>query len=222
MKTLVLITLVLAGCSGLDPMSPGGGGGDDDPPGYTPPGSGAPKDRTLAFYYGPMKLMPGESILYSLEALTGHDFGSWDWTAPEPGSQAFNDAGNGAGTFYRHCRILGGCMEHRIPLGRSSFVGTAFVLELERAVVEACNDRAALAMFPGAARPSATAQPIDVIQHQYVAIFGEPPAEVDLEASLAYFDAHMRAPELTGVSALESAGRGHCRALLTTNRFLFY
>jgi len=32
----------------------------------------------------------------------------------------------------------------------------------------------------------------------------------------------MRAPELTDVSALESAGRGHCRALLTTNRFLFY
>lgn len=222
MKTLGLMVLLLCGCGELGPMDAGGGGDDDGPPGYTPPGSTAPKDRTLFFYYGPMKLMTGESVLYSLEALTGHDFGAWDWTAPEPGSAAFNNASNNTGSFYRHCRILGGCMEHRIPLGRSSFVGTAYVLEVERAVVEACNDRAALGMFPGAARPAATAQPIDVIQHQYQQIFGAAPAEVDLQASLAYFDAHMRAPELTDVSALESAGRGHCRALLTTNRFLFY
>ena len=59
MKTLGLMVLLLCGCGELGPMDAGGGGDDDGPPGYTPPGSTAPKDRTLFFYYGPMKLMTG-------------------------------------------------------------------------------------------------------------------------------------------------------------------
>lgn len=214
---MLALALVTAGaCQGL--LTGGGGAGDDD----GNADAGPPADRSLYFYYGPMKLMYGETILYSLEALTGHDFGGWDPTAPEPVSQAFAAAGNNTGSFYRHCRLLGGCMEHRIPLGRSSFVGTAYVLTLERAVVEACSDRAAFGMFPGGIAPDATVQAIDVINDQYRKAFGAPPATRDVELSLAYFDSHLGDPEFTDVSPLESAGRGHCRALLTSNRFLFF
>lgn len=183
----------------------------------------APADRTLlAFYYGPMKLMTGETILYSIAAFTGHGFGNFDFTAPDPGMQAFADAGNTQGTMYRHCTFFGGCMEHRIPLGRTSFMGTAYVLELERAVVEACNDRAVFGMFPGAAAPSGTTLAIDIVRHQFMKAFGEQPSDVDLQAAMAYMQSHILAPELTGMTPLESAGRGLCRALLTTNRFLLY
>mgnify|MGYP001573316440 CR=1 FL=1 len=189
------------------------------------PAPGSPQDPTAAyplyFYYGPMKLMTAESFLYSLEAFSGHSFGAWDETVPEPNSQAFSDAGNFNGQFYNHCRLLGGCLEHRIPLGRTSYVGTAWVLELERAVVEATTDRAAFGMFPGGVAPDGL-QAIDVIQHQYISLFGAHPSDEDLAASLAYFDGHLASPETTGMSPLESAGRGHCRALLGTNRFLFY
>jgi hypothetical protein len=184
--------------------------------------SGDSSDRSLYFYYGPLKLMYAESVLYSIEAITGHDFGSWDYTTPDPGTQAFANAGNGAGSFYPHCRLLGGCMEHRIPLGRTSFVGTAYVLQLEKAVTEACYDRAAFGMFPGERAPDAQVQAIDIIEHQYRRAFAAAPNTRDLELSIAYFEGHLQSPELTDVSAMESAGRGHCRALLATNRFLFY
>ncbi|RMH43178.1 MAG: hypothetical protein D6689_05945 [Deltaproteobacteria bacterium] len=216
---LLVALAALAACNGF--VTSHGGGDDDDDWGDPDPG-GDGSDRTLLFYYGPMKLMYGESILYSIERITGHDFGSWDYTAPDPGSQAFVNTGNANGTFYPHCRLLGGCMEHRIPLGRTSFVGTAYVLELEKAVAEACYDRAAFAMFPGNAPPDASVQPIDIINHQYRAAFGAAPSTSDLEESIAYFESHLADPEFDDVSPIESAGRGHCRALLTTNRFLFY
>lgn len=178
-------------------------------------------DSTLRFYYGPMKPMPAESILYSVAAITGHDFGSWDYTAPDPATSAFADASNG-GAFYRHCRLLGGCMEHRIPLGRTSFVGTAYVLELERVAVAACYDREVFGMFPRGEPPGEELRAEDLIRHQYLAVFGAPPTDDELDLSTAYFEAHLASPEHRDVSALESAGRGHCRALLTTNRFLYY
>lgn len=219
LRPLLMTCAVLAACAGPDPVTP-----PNTPPTYSldPRDKPPPSDRTLYYYYGPMKLMPGEVILHSVAAITGHSFGAWDYTAPDPAMQAFTAAGNAQGTYYRHCLFFGGCMEHRIPLGRTSFVGTAYVLELERAVVEACSDRAAFGMFPGNAAPGATTLAVDIIRHQYVAAFGAQPSDADLTASMAYFDSHLRAPEMTGVSALESAGRGHCRALLTTNRFLFY
>jgi hypothetical protein len=52
--------------------------------------------------------------------------------------------------------------------------------------------------------------------------FGVLPSNQDLELSIGYFDSHLGDPEFGDVSAMESAGRGHCRGLLTTNRFLFY
>ena len=182
----------------------------------------ARSDRTLLFYYGPMKIMPAEVVLISIAAFTGHDFGSWDTTTPEPTSVAFFEAGNDQGTFYRHCRQLGGCMDHRIPLGRTGFVNTAYVLQLERAAVEACNDGAAFGMFPRGEAPDDTTAMIEVIRHQHARAFGEQPDDTDIELSQAYFESHVAAPEQSGVHPLESAGRGHCRALLTTNRFLFY
>lgn len=214
---ICLLTLLAApACAGLV-----SGGGDDD--GIDDPNDpNDPSDRSLYFYYGPMKPMYAETILYSMEAFTGHDFGSWDFTSPDPGTQAFINAGNGDGAFYPHCRLLGGCMEHRIPLGRTSFVGTAYVLQLEKAAVEACYDRAALGMFPGDAQPDASVQAIDVIDHQYRKALGQLPTVADLELSIAYFESHIQDPEFDDVSPLESAGRGHCRALVTTNRFLFY
>lgn len=210
------LTLALSGCQGWIDSGSAPDGADDP----EVPGDGS--DRSLYFYYGPMKLLYAESILYSIERITGHDFGGWDATAPDPGTQAFTTAANNSGTFYLHCRLLGGCMEHRIPLGRTSFVGTAFVLQLEKAVAEACGDTAAFGMFPGGVAPTAAVQAIDVLRHQYLQAFGTEPAQADLDGSIAYFDDHLLAPELTTVSPLESAGRGHCRALLTTNRFLFY
>ena len=132
------------------------------------------------------------------------------------------DSGNGGGSYYPHCRLFGGCMEHRIPQPRTSFVGTAYVLQLEKLAAEACYDREAFGMFPGGTAPGEGVQAIDVIEHQYMVTFGQKPTNKDLELSIAYFDSHLSDPEFGDVSALESAGRGHCRALLTTNRFLFY
>jgi hypothetical protein len=219
--TLTLLILALAatpgaGCdlSGLGGGGGGGGGNDD----LDADGS----DRPLHFYYGPMKLMPAESILYSIEAITGHSFGRWDFTAPDPATAAFATTGNADGTLYPHCRLLGGCMEHRIPLERTAFLGTGYVLQLEKAVTDACSDRAAFGMFPGGVAPSEVTQAIDVIEHQYRHAFGAAPSQADVELSLAYFASHLPAPEFTDVTAMESAGRGHCRALLATNRFLFY
>jgi hypothetical protein len=203
------------GCAGLV-----SGGGDDD--GTDPTDPTDPSDRSLYFYYGPMKAMYAETILYSMESFTGHDFGSWDYTSPDPGTQAFGNSGNAAGAFYPHCRLLGGCMEHRIPLGRTSFVGTAYVLQLEKAVVEACYDRAAFGMFPGDQAPDTSVQAIDVIEHQYRKALGSTPTVDDLELSISYFESHLQSPEFDDVAPMESAGRGHCRALLTTNRFLYY
>ncbi len=168
-----------------------------------------------------MKIMLGESALYSIGAFTGHDFGTWDFTTPEPTSQAFFDSGNADGRYYRHCRQLGGCMEHRIPLGRTDFVNAGFVLQLERAAIEACNDPEAFGMFPRGTAPDGETA-VEVIRYQYVRAFGAEPDDEELALSRAYFEGHLAEPELTEVTPLESAGRGHCRALLTTNRFLFY
>ena len=130
------------------------------------------------------------------------------------GTGSFTDVGNGDGTYYRHCRLLGGCMEHRIPLARTSFVGTAYVLELEKAITLACSDREAFGMFPGQQAPDASTQVIEIINHQYTAAFSSDASTADLEQSIAYFEQHIQDPELDDVTPLESAGRGHCRALL--------
>ncbi len=214
---LLLPLLLLAACSASidandDPSDTGGSvdaGSSGD--GYT-----------LSFYYGPMKPMYAESILYSIERITGHDFGAWNPTTPDPATVAFGNSGNASGAWYPHCRLLGGCMDHRIPLSRTSFLGTAYVLQLEKAAAEACYDRAAFGHFPGAVAPNASLQAVDIINHQFAVILGATPTSDDLARSIKYFDAHVVAPEFEDVSALESAGRGHCRALLTTNRFLFY
>ncbi len=177
---------------------------------------------SLFFYYGPMKLMYGETILHSIENITGHKFGSWDSTMPDPASQAFIDVGNGEGGYYRHCRLLGGCMEHRIPLPRTSFVGTAYVLEMEKSITMACFDREAFGMFPARKSPGQDTAAESIIEHQYLQAFSAAPTKTEMVLALAYFNAHLEKPELTDIPPLESAGRGHCRAILGTNRFLFY
>lgn len=214
---LLLPLLLLSACSSML-------NGDDEPDtGSVDAGAGGSGDGyTLSFYYGPMKPMYAESILFSMERITGHDFGAWNLTTPDPATAAFNNSGNASGAWYPHCRLLGGCMDHRIPLNRTSFLGTAYVLQLEKAAAEACYDRAAFGHFPGAVAPNASLQAIDIINHQFAAILGATPTTDDLTRSIKYFDAHVADPEFEDVSALESAGRGHCRALLTTNRFLFY
>lgn len=229
LAALGALTFATLGCEGN--IGPGSGessktgpSGSSEDPNYDP-GSNDPSDdqRSLAFYYGPMKQMVGESIIYSISAITGHDFGTWDYTCPDPGTGAFDDAGNGNGDYYRHCRLLGGCMEHRIPLARTSFVGTAYVLELEKAITVACYDAEAFGMFPGSTAPGAGAQVIDIINHQYMKVFSVEPSAEDLELSIAYFESALAdTPELEDMSAMESAGRGHCRSILSTSRFLFY
>lgn len=193
-------------------------------PSDTDAGSAGPNtdDYTLSFYYGPMKPMYAETVLFSVERITGHDFGAWDFTTPDPSTTAFIDSGNASNAWYPHCRLLGGCMDHRIPLGRTSFLGTAYVLQLEKAISEACYDRSAFGHFPGGVAPDASIQALDIINHQFAAALSTVPSTRDLERSIAYFDSHIANPEFDDVSAIESAGRGHCRALLTTNRFLFY
>ena len=216
---LALATRSCTGQLGTDEMSAGPGQGN----GYNINTEAAGDDgRSLYFYYGPMKLMLGESILYSLEKVTGHDFGSWEPTTPDPATQAFVDAGNGDKQFYRHCRLLGGCMEHRIPQGRTSFVGTAYVLELEKSVTEACSDRSTFGMFPSAQAPDSKVSAQDIIRHQYVTAFGVEPTDGEKALSGTYFKLHLADPEFDDVSPMESAGRGHCRAILATNRFLFF
>ena len=216
---LALSTAACTGQLGDDKMTAGAGQGKD----YNINTDAVGDDgRSLYFYYGPMKLMLGESILYSLEAVTGHDFGSWEVTTPDPATQAFVDSNNGEMQFYRHCRLLGGCMEHRIPQGRTSFVGTAYVLELEKAVTGACSERSTYGMFPGGQEPGVNVEALDIIRHQYLTAFGIEPTEAEQTLSLTYFKQHLADPEFDDVSALESAGRGHCRAILATNRFLFF
>lgn len=222
--TFIALVVAVAGCDASVGSDVSGESWDAGTRPTAPPRTDDPSrgsDNALRFYYGPMKVLSAESILYSVAAITGHDFGEWDYTVPDPATGAFADSGNG-GAYYRHCRLLGGCMEHRIPLGRTSFVGTAYVLELERVAVEGCYDREAFGMFPGRAQPSADVRPIDVIQHQYLTIFGAVPTDAERDLSVAYFDEHLTSPEHGDISALESAGRGHCRALITTNRFLYY
>ncbi|MBK7859798.1 MAG: hypothetical protein IPJ65_14485 [Archangiaceae bacterium] len=225
---LAAFSAALLSCGGgsstarLSSPAQAGAGGASGTFSTDPRDKAAPVDRTLSFYYGPMKLMTAEAILYSVASFTGHSFGTFDFTAPDPAARAFADAGNTAGTMYRHCPFFGGCMEHRIPLGRTSFMGTGWVLELERAVVEACNDRAAFQMLPGNRAPDATTLAVDVVRHQFMRAFGAQPTDADLQVAMAYMQSHLAAPELTGVTPLESAGRGLCRALLTTNRFLLY
>ncbi len=216
---LVLGSVLLLGCQGDVPDGPESHN-DDDSADQTE--DTEQEDRSLYFYYGPMKPMYAESILYSIEAITGHKFGSWDYTSPDPATTAFADNGNSEGEFYGHCRLLGGCMEHRIPLGRTSFIGTGYVLELERAAAVACYDRTTFGMLPGGEAPGSSVQPIDVIEHQYVRAFSARPTIDDLALSLDYFSEHIKDPEFDDVTPLESAARGHCRVLLTTNRFLFY
>lgn len=218
---LSLLLLAQAGCV-IDMTGAPRPPGPDDPSWDDGTDVDARSDRTLLFYYGPMKIMPAEVVLLSISAFTGHDFGSWDTTTPEPTSEAFFDSANDQGSFYRHCRQLGGCMDHRIPLGRTNFVNTAYVLQLERAAVEACNDRDAFGMFPRGVAPDDTTSMIDVLRHQYLGAFGAEPDDTDIELSQTYLEGHVADPELGGMHPLESAGRGHCRALLTTNRFLFY
>jgi hypothetical protein len=220
---LVIFGSIELGCEGriggegpapTEPPAPITYGHDD--------GTDSASGRSLFFYYGPMKQMLGETILYSIEAITGHSFGAWDYTCPDPGTGLFTDAGNGDGTYYRHCRLLGGCMEHRIPLARTSFVGSAYVLELEKSIALACYDREAFGMFPNRQQPQASTQVVEIINHQYLSAFSVEPSTEDLELSIAYFDGHLQDPEFDDITALESAGRGHCRAILATNRFLFY
>ncbi len=216
LASLLLPALMLGGC---DDMTLGG----DDTEVDAGPGDDIGDDGyTLEFYYGPMKPMYAESILYSVERITGHSFGGWDFTIPDPATVAFANSGNSQSAWYPHCRLLGGCMDHRIPLGRTSFLGTAYVLQLEKAISEACYDRAVFDHFPGSAAPDANVQALDIINHQFAVALSATPTTKDLERSIAYFDSHLGDPEFDDVSAMESAGRGHCRALLTTNRFLFY
>ena len=221
-RTALLLALAATASCTMPPASGPAGETPDDPVYDDGTSVDRASDRTLRFYYGPMKLMLGETILNSIAAATGHDFGDWDFTTPDPATTAFFEAGNGDGAYYRHCRLLGGCMEHRIPLGRTSFVGTAYVLQLEQAVGQACSDQEAFGMFPGGAAPPESASVDALIGHQYVTAYAAPPTDEELVLSRAYFESHLADPETSDVSPLESAGRGHCRALLSTNRFLFY
>ena len=178
-------------------------------------------DRTLFFYYGPLAPMNAEVILNSISEITGHEYGAYDFTAPDRSTRMFREAGNNS-PYQRHCTLLGGCLEHRVPLGRRPAFGAVYVIQLEKAAAEGCYDREAFGMFPGSRAPDRTTGPDDVIRHQYLLAFGAEPTTEDLVASRKYFDIHVRDPDFDDVPPLESAGRGHCRALLASNRFLFY
>ena len=192
-----------------------------DPPAQSSEPSEPVTDRTVFFYWGPLKPMIGEVILYSVAAITGHDFGAFDFTAPDTASREYVFAGNDR-SFGDHCRLMGGCLEHRVPLGRRSALGTVYVLQLEKLVAEACYDRRAFGMFPGRRPPDRTVGIFDVIDHQYLQAFGTLPSVMDVARSREYFEAHLNDLDPDGLPPLESAGRGHCRALLASNRFLFY
>lgn len=186
-----------------------------------PPSDPTAGTKPLYFYYGPLKPMVAEFIIHSVAAITGHEFGAFDFTVPDQGTVGFRDAGNWS-PFYQHCKLLGGCLEHRVPLGRRPAFGAIYMLELEKVVAEACYDRQVFGMFPGGRSPNQMVGAADIIQHQYLQAFAVKPSVEDMSASLKYFDEHLRDPDFEGMPPLEGAGRGHCRALLTSNRFVFY
>ncbi len=227
----ITAAMVLASCKATEPppaaepSAPPAAA--SEPPAPTPTDSvSAPadiplNDRTVYFYYGPLKPMIAEVIINSITAITGHDFGGFDVTAPDPGSIAFVDAGNDS-DFHQHCRLLGGCLEHRVPLGRRDAIGTVFAIQLEKAVAEACYDRRAFGMFPGNRAPDNQVGVTDVLEHQFMMAFGTMPDAKNIRWAQAYFDDHLSDPDFRDISPLESAGRGYCRAILASNRFLFY
>ncbi len=191
------------------------------PPVVTPTEDRPGASKPVFFYYGPLKPMIAEFIIHSVAAITGHEFGEFDFTVPDQGTAGFRDAGNWS-PFYQHCKLLGGCLEHRVPLGRRPAFGAIYMLELEKVVAEACYDRQAFGMFPGRRTPDQTIGAADIIHHQYKQAFSVAPSAEDMSASLQYFSEHLRDPDFEGMPPLEGAGRGHCRALLTSNRFVFY
>ncbi len=226
LKILSLVTLAaqLAACS-VDTIAPQDPRDDPRPNGQ--------KQIPILYDTAPVKRMDGNQILDSIAQITGHAFGTYDLTQPDPELLRASGKPNIDKTYHSACFLMQGCREHRVPAqDYPQTYGVPEVVLLDNLGRTACLDLQALGMFPGRADPDGNtqigttdAERIDaIIKHQYKAFLGAIPDAEELAASRAYFMAHMAGPETTGagVSALESAGRGHCRAMISNAKFLYY
>jgi len=221
---VALSSLALAACS-VDPIAPQDPRNDPLPHGQ--------KQIPILYDTAPVKRMDGNQILDSIAQITGHAFGSYDITQPDPELLRASSKPNIDKTYHSACFTLQGCREHRIPA--TEYVQTYGVPEvvlLDNLGRTACLDLTAFGMFPGKVDPDANTQlgasdpeRVDaIIKYQYKVFLGAVPDAEQLGQSKTYFTQHMAGPETTGagVSALESAGRGHCRAMISNAKFLYY
>lgn len=221
----VLTSLAAVGCA-VDDIQPQDPKNDPLPQGQ--------KQLPIVYDQGPTKRMEGNQLLDSLSAITGHNFGSYDITMPDPDSIRTSTKPNLDKLYYGYCFTLQGCREHRVPATEfPQTYGVPEVVLLDNLGRLACLDVAAFGMFPARQDPDANtalgatdAEKVTsvIINYQYKAFMGVLPDAEQLAASKAYFTSHMAGPETTtaGVSALESAGRGHCRAMISNAKFLYY
>lgn len=176
-------------------------------------------DTDVLYSHGPTKLMMPEQILASLEALTGHEFdrGNPPYTITAP------ERARVTASYVAHCQAMGGCPDH---VTRERVFSTSIIhaLTLERAALEACVlDKDAKAMLPAnadidARRPT-PAQIDEAIVWQYRHFFAQTPRRDEMDASRDYFVEHL---EDGDDKNLGTALRGHCLALVTSAKFLYY
>ncbi len=200
----------------------------DPPVSITPPKAPAPPenagtigddiDTDVIYSHGPTKLMMPEQILASIEKLTGHEFDRgtppYRITAPESGRLT--------ASWVAHCQAMGGCPDH-VTRERITTSSIIHAMTLDRVALEACvlDDEATAMLPPNApideARPSPHAID-DAINWQYHHFFREVPNQDELDASRDYFVSHLDEPG----NDLQSALRGHCVALLTSTKLVYY
>jgi hypothetical protein len=176
-------------------------------------------DTDVIYSHGPAKLMMPEQILSSIEYLTGHQFdrGSRPYRIEAPASASLQ------ASYVTHCQAMGGCPDHltRERITTSSII---HAISLDRLAIEACVlDQEAKEMLPpdidlGLRRPSPQLIDQAIVWH-YDHFFGVLPRKDEFDASRDYVTAHREANDF---NTFETAMRGHCVALTTSAKFVYY
>jgi len=230
----MMVLSLLSGCSG-DRNSNASG---NLPPANNQPATPAPTpttgggisssddiDARIIYSHGPMKLMMPEQLLAAVSDITGHDFGAYDFTRPATTNNS---------DFTTFCNSLGGCPDH-VSRQRNDSIGTVYVITLDKITSAACReDNTAIGMIPPDITLSDTnptqAEMDAAINWQYLRFFDVTPRQDEMDASRTYFSSHLgKIDPDTGQPTGEtdtfnfgSAVRGHCMALLSSSKFIFY
>jgi len=225
---------ILSGCSGdrnnNTPVSTPPANNQPPPPPPMPGTGGGIStsddiDSRIIYSHGPMKLMMPEQLLDAVSDITGHDFGTYDFTQPATTNNS---------DFTTFCNSLGGCPDH-VSRQRNNSIATVFVITLDKITSVACReDSTAIGMIPlSIIETSTNPTQIEIdtaINWQYQYFFGMTPRQDEMDASRIYFNSHLgKIDPDTGQPTGETdtfnfgtAVRGHCMALLGSSKFIFY